>query len=115
MKYLSQVTKAWTVIGMDLIGRLRETPRNNKYILSMTDLYTKWVAVAPLTSKTACEVAAALVKKMYSYGMGRKIITDQRKEFVNEVKSSSTVSLFWFSWWWPIPSLPFNSIPFFFY
>lgn len=57
----------------------------------MTDLYTKWVAAAPLTSKTASGVAAALVKIMFHYGIVRKIITDQGKEFVNEVRSFLTV------------------------
>lgn len=88
MKCFSQDTEVWTVVGMDLIGPLCETPHNNRYNLTMTDLYTKWFAAAPLTSKTTCEVAAALVKIMYTFGLVRKIITDQGKEFVNKVRCS---------------------------
>lgn len=82
-----QVSEPWTVIGLDLVGPLKETLRGHKYIMSMTDLYTKWVAAAPLRSKTAWEVCGALIKKLYSFGMVQKIITDQGKEFVNEVRS----------------------------
>lgn len=77
--------EAWEVIGLDLIGPLRETSRGNKYILTMTDLYTKWVVAEPLMSKTASEVSTAIILKLYSFGLVRKIITDQGKEFVNEV------------------------------
>ncbi|KAJ8352213.1 hypothetical protein SKAU_G00236890 [Synaphobranchus kaupii] len=56
--------------------------------MTMTDLYTKWVVAEPLRSKTASEVSAALVNKLYTFGMVRKIITDQGKEFVNQVLSN---------------------------
>lgn len=64
-----QVTDPWTVVGLDLVGPLKETPRGHKYIMSMTDLYTKWVAAAPLPSKTAWEVCWALVRILYSFGL----------------------------------------------
>ncbi|CAK6981097.1 hypothetical protein AMEX_G3837 [Scomber scombrus] len=50
----------------------------------MTDLYTKWVTAEPLRCKSASEVSAAIVGKMYTFSMVRKIITDQGKEFVIE-------------------------------
>ncbi|CAM4720306.1 unnamed protein product [Leuciscus chuanchicus] len=82
------VKEAWEVLGLDLIGPLPETARNNKYVLTMTDLYTKWVIAAPLQSKTAAEVSANIIKKLYLFGTVRKIITDQGKEFVNKLNSS---------------------------
>ncbi|KAI4833264.1 hypothetical protein KUCAC02_016174 [Chaenocephalus aceratus] len=51
------VPEAWTVLGVDLIGPLPTTAKGKGYILTATDLFTKWV----------------------------KIITDQGREFVNEV------------------------------
>uniref|UniRef100_A0A9J7ZV46 Integrase zinc-binding domain-containing protein n=1 Tax=Cyprinus carpio carpio TaxID=630221 RepID=A0A9J7ZV46_CYPCA len=48
--------KPWEVFGLDLIGPLPETARNNKCVLTMTDLYTKWVIAEPMQSKTAAEV-----------------------------------------------------------
>lgn len=77
-------------MGLDLTGPLKETKSGNVYIMTMTDLFTKWVCAEPLKSKSAAEVSAALVGKMYSYGMVRRIITDQGKEFVNQVKPTPT-------------------------
>jgi len=38
---------------MDLIGPLPETPRGNKYIVVLTDYFSKWTEAAPLQDKTA--------------------------------------------------------------
>uniref|UniRef100_A0A3B3QB65 Integrase catalytic domain-containing protein n=1 Tax=Paramormyrops kingsleyae TaxID=1676925 RepID=A0A3B3QB65_9TELE len=76
-----KVKEAWEVLGLDLIGPLTETSRGNRYVLTMTDLYTKWVIAEPLQSKTAHKVSLAVTTKLYMFGMVRKIITDQGKEF----------------------------------
>lgn len=89
-----QVKEAWEVLGLDLIGPLPETARNNKYVLTMTDLYTKWVIAEPTQSKTATEVSAIITTKLYLFGMVRKIITDQGKEFVNKVKFCKGLIMF---------------------
>lgn len=74
------------MLGLDLIRPLTETGGGNKYILTMTDLYSKWVTAEPPKSKTTAEVSAIITTKLYTFGMVRKIITDQGKEFVNQVK-----------------------------
>ncbi|RXN36387.1 hypothetical protein ROHU_003002 [Labeo rohita] len=83
-----QVKEPWEVLGLDLIGPLPETARNKKFILTMTDLYTKWVIAEPMQSKTAAEVSAVITTKLYMFGMVRKIITDQGKEFVCKLNDS---------------------------
>ena len=45
---------------MDLVGPLPETPRGQKYIMTITDYYTKWAEAAPLKDKTASSVADVL-------------------------------------------------------
>lgn len=70
---------------MDLIGPLRATDNKNQYILTMTDLYTKWVVAEALQTKSGTEVATAIVNKLYLFGMVRKVITRQEIAFVNEV------------------------------
>ncbi|RXN12008.1 G2 M phase-specific E3 ubiquitin- ligase-like protein [Labeo rohita] len=82
------VKEPWEVLGLDLIGPLPETARNKKFILTMTDLYTKWVIAEPMQSKTAAEVSAVITTKLYMFGMVRKIITDQGKEFVCKLNDS---------------------------
>ena len=49
--------EAWHQVGMDLIGPLQETSCGNKYIMTVTDYYTKWAEAAPLKDKTAISVA----------------------------------------------------------
>ena len=40
-----------------MIGPLPETPRGNKYIVILTDYFSKWAEAAPLPSKHAEGVA----------------------------------------------------------
>ena len=49
--------KIWSQVGMDLIGLMPETPRGKKYIITLTDYFSKWVETAPLPDKTALSVA----------------------------------------------------------
>ena len=49
--------KIWQQGGMDLIGPLPLTPRGNKYIVTLTDYFTKWAEAAPLPNKCAIGVA----------------------------------------------------------
>ncbi len=42
---------------MDLIGPMPVTPRGNKYIITLTDYFSKWAEAAPLTDKTAIGVS----------------------------------------------------------
>lgn len=46
--------------------------QKNQYVLTITDLYTKWVVAEALQTKSANEVSAALVSKMYSFGSRHK-------------------------------------------
>ncbi|XP_045135274.1 SCAN domain-containing protein 3-like [Portunus trituberculatus] len=78
----------WDVLSMDLIGPLTVTPRGNKYIITITDLYTKGVMAYPLKDKSAPCVAMAIMEIIYTYGPPLKIITDQEKEFVNELNKN---------------------------
>ena len=42
---------------MDLIGPLTETPRGNKYIITITDYFSKWAEAGPLPDKHAHGIA----------------------------------------------------------
>lgn len=44
-------------VGMDLIRPMPETPRGNKYIITLVDYFSKWAEAAPLPNKTTAEVA----------------------------------------------------------
>ena len=49
---------------MDLIGPVPEPPRGNKYIVTLTDYFSKWAEAAFLKDKGAVGVA----KFIYSVG-----------------------------------------------
>ncbi|KAK7120178.1 hypothetical protein R3I94_020253 [Phoxinus phoxinus] len=80
-----KVTKAWNVIGMDLMGPFPTSPKGKKYVLTMTDLFTKWVFAKSLRCKTAVEVAKGVLRAFKLYGLVERIITDQGREFVNQL------------------------------
>ena len=42
---------------MDLIGPMPVTPRGNKYVITLTDYFSKWAEAAPLPDKSALGVA----------------------------------------------------------
>ena len=50
---------------MDLIGPLPKTSRGNKYIVTLTDYFSKWAEAAPPFNKTAEGIA----KFMYSVSL----------------------------------------------
>ena len=99
--------------GMDLIGPLPETPRGNKYIVTLTDYFSKWAEAAPLPSKHADGVARFIysvstcmlqtvvtstteyynnyvlyfLQVICRFGSPETLITDQGREFVNELSA----------------------------
>ncbi|CAM4530328.1 unnamed protein product [Leuciscus chuanchicus] len=62
------VKEPWEVVGMDLIGPLKKTMKDHQYVLTVTDLFTKWVIAEPLKCGSSTEVAEALVSKLYTFG-----------------------------------------------
>ncbi|KAL5509507.1 hypothetical protein EMCRGX_G004896 [Ephydatia muelleri] len=80
-------SKVWSQIGIDLIGPLPETCRKNKYIVTVTDYFSKWPEGAPLKDKTAVGVADFLFTVFCRHGWPDIIISDQGREFVNKLSS----------------------------
>lgn len=75
----------WELIGIDLTGPLPKTSSGFQYILTATDYFSKWVEAFPLKSKSASEVAQHLCAIIYRHGCPKRILSDQGREFVNEV------------------------------
>lgn len=73
------------MLGIDLVGPFDETKGKNKYVITMTDLFTKWAVAYPLQYKSGPSVARAIVKMIYTYGLPLRLIADQGREFVIEV------------------------------
>ena len=55
-----KVKEPMYMVGMDLIGPLKETPSGHKYVLTLTDYFTKFVDLFPLKDKTAAGVCRGI-------------------------------------------------------
>lgn len=60
-------TKLWSQVGMDLIGPMPKTPRQNQYIVTLTDYFSKWAEAAALTDKTAHGIATFIYSVSFYY------------------------------------------------
>ncbi|KAJ1159255.1 hypothetical protein NDU88_011923 [Pleurodeles waltl] len=79
-----KVKEVWELLGVDLIGPLPTTPTGNKYILTATDYFSKWVEAFPLKTKTAAEVASRLLSMYLRHGSPKRVLSDQGRDFVNQ-------------------------------
>lgn len=81
-----QSREPFDIIGIDLIGPLKQTKEGYRYILVIQDLFSKWVEAFPIKSKTAEEVADVLIREVICrFGVPRQILSDNGKEFQNEL------------------------------
>ncbi len=78
----------WSQVGMDLIGPLPTTPRGNSYICGLTCYLSKWPKAVPMPRKSAADVASVLFSKICQLGAMDTLITDQGREFINELNDN---------------------------
>ena len=79
---LPQPTEPNMRVHADLHSPLKTSENNKKYILVVTDAFTKYVVLVALNNKEAETVTEAIFKKWNCrYGVPLEIITDQAKEF----------------------------------
>ena len=76
------VSDTWNKIGIDLI-ELPISQQGNRYCITVTDYFSKWVEAAPIPTKEAEHVAAFLFKMFLRYGCPQEIVSDQGREFCN--------------------------------
>lgn len=82
------VTKVWHRVGIDLVGPLPETKKGNKYIITLSDYFSKWPEAAPIPSKEATCVAHFLLETFCRHGWPKYVLSDQGREFVNGINST---------------------------
>jgi hypothetical protein len=82
---LPQCTEPQQRVHADLFGPLK-TETGKKYILCMTDAFTKYVELVALPNKESFTVATAIFEKwICRFGAPLEIITDQGKEFCSKL------------------------------
>jgi hypothetical protein len=68
--------------GMDILGPIPLSDRGNKYILSVTDYFTKWVELYPMPDMKVETIVVILVSEFISrYGLMKQLLTDQGRQF----------------------------------
>ena len=74
------------LIGIDYCGPLKRTPRENQYVLVITDYFTRRVTATALPNCTAETTAQALFNEYFcKYGIPSTIISDQGPHFQNRL------------------------------
>ena len=79
------VPKPWYLVGIDRIEAPTTSTKWNKYLLTQTDYFTKYVEAVPLPDKSAYSVAKGLYSTFCRHGAPVHVISDQGREFVNQV------------------------------
>ncbi|TPX30033.1 hypothetical protein SmJEL517_g06288, partial [Synchytrium microbalum] len=69
-------------IAIDLEGPLPQSTKGNKYLVVITDLFSKWPEAIPIPDKTAENVADAICSVMFRHGLPIHIHSDHGSEFI---------------------------------
>ena len=72
-------------LSWDISGPWPASDGGNKYILAITDHFSKWLELTALPDKTAQSVASALHKFVSRYGVMSRLHSDRGTEFVASV------------------------------
>ena len=81
-----KATKPFQKVSWDIMGPLPPSESGNKYILVVTDLFTKWVEAFPIHDTTSATLATVLVDQFISrYGVPVVLHSDQGANLCSEV------------------------------
>ena len=77
------------IIGIDFCGPLKSTPRGNKYVLVITDYFTRYITAVPLPTCTAEKTAETLFNEFFcKFGIPAVIVSDQGTHFQNQLMTN---------------------------
>lgn len=69
-------------LAIDILGDLPITDRGNRYVLVVSDYFTKWTEAFPMPDMTAQTVAELIVREVVSrFGVPSSIHSDQGRQF----------------------------------
>ncbi|KAK9525318.1 hypothetical protein VZT92_015149 [Zoarces viviparus] len=83
------VTFPWSNLQIDWIGPVPKSSRGNKYLLTVTCAFTKWVECLPAPNDTAMTTAILLLNHVFSrWGLPLSIDSDQGTHFTSHVMTN---------------------------
>ena len=81
-----RATRPFEKVSWDIMGPLPASEQGHKYILVVTDLFTKWVEAFPLHDTTSTTLASVLVDEVIArYGVPAYLHSDQGPNLCSEV------------------------------
>lgn len=80
-----QVTEPWQWLGLDVRGPLPQTLNGHKYILSVTDYFSKWVEAVPMESCLPSYVVKHIVDIISHFGYPLRILSRLPHDIVHKV------------------------------
>jgi hypothetical protein len=73
-------------VHCDLWGPVRSSTKKNSHVMVITDAFTKFATAVALPGKESMHVAAALLAHLYTFGIPQQLVTDQGREYCNELE-----------------------------
>ena len=73
------------LVDIDLIAVSKVSAKGERYLLTMTDYFSKYVEAIPLQYKSAVSIVKVLYKGYCCHWAPTQIISDQGREFVNHI------------------------------
>lgn len=87
-----EVDNIFDRIGMDLVLGLPKTSRGNVGIMVITEYLSKYAWIYAIKSKEATEIANHFLEFICSYEPPKQILTDNGKEFINQIIEKITTA-----------------------
>ena len=81
----------WETISIDVVGPLPVDGKSNRYIVTMMDVYSRYLIASPVRNHKASTVSRCLYESVVAYfGAPRSILSDRGAEFTGMVWESLT-------------------------
>ena len=75
-------TTPFDVIALDVMGPYPRSPKGRRFLLVVTDVFTKWVEAFPLSNVRAHAITQTLQKEYFPrWGYPRVVLTDNGSQF----------------------------------
>ena len=79
----------WETISIDIVGPLPVDGKSNRYIVTMMDVYSRYLIAIPVRNHRASTVSGCLYESVVAYfGAIRSILSDQGSEFTGMIWES---------------------------
>lgn len=86
LQRFQEVTKPFQRVSMDIVGPLLPTKKNNRYLITFVDHFTKYPIMAATHNQTAETVAKVFVTEVISkYGCPETLLTDRGAQFTGKM------------------------------